>query len=354
MISQGLLRGLPVLRDPRGVTAESSRALQGVGRALLRDQRDLPFLSLILGIVLLQLPFAAALFVPGVFRWWLAAIYLAVLFAVWFDRYTLMLHCTSHRTLFQRRYRLFNEVIPWLIGPVMGQPPGGYFCHHLGMHHPENNLEDDLSSTMPYERRSFLHFLRYWAIFMVTVTVGLPRYLFAHGRPKLGYKAFAGELVFFSGGAIGLAFAPRPTLVVFVIPFIASRFLMMWGNWGQHAFIDPASPASLYSSSITCINTRYNRRCFNDGYHIGHHLRPSRHWTELPGDLEQSAERYAREGAIVFSGIDFFQVSLYLFLKRWNWLADCYVELDGKGRQREEIIALLQDRTRPLLRNTTS
>jgi hypothetical protein len=138
--------------------------------------------------------------------------------------------------------------------------------------------------------------------------------------------------------------------VVFVLPYLIARFLMMWGNWGQHAFIHPEQPGNSLLNSITCVNTRYNRRCFNDGYHIGHHVKQTRHWTELPGDLELSAPRYAREGAVVFEGIDFFQVSLYLFLGRWDWLAGCFVECGDGQRSRDEIVALLKTRTRPIER----
>ena len=62
----------------------------------------------------------------------------------------------------------------------------------------------------------------------------------------------------------------RAVLVVFVVPFVRSRFLMMAGSLGPHAFVDRAAPENCYRNSISCINTGYNARCFNDGYHIGH------------------------------------------------------------------------------------
>lgn len=97
--------------------------------------------------------------------------------------------------------------------------------------------------------------------------------------------------------------------------------MMMAGNWGQHAFINVDHVNNGIANAITCINSGYNRRCFNDGYHIGHHLKANRHWSELPGDFIANRERYAKEGAIVFEGIDFFFVSLLLWLGRWDmWL----------------------------------
>ncbi len=343
--------GLPAITDPRHVPVTAPNALQRLGLALINDERDLPFVMLSLQIAGVMLPVAAALFIPGVFRWWLAPFYFALLFGAFFDRYTLMLHNTSHRVLYKPHYRILNHFIPWVIGPLMGQAPEGYFGHHMGMHHPENNLEDDLSTTMHYERHRFLHFLHYWFVFMTTTIFRLPYYLANHKRKKLAYKAVLGEVLMYAAGITGLILAPGPTLTVLVIPYFASRFLMMWGNWGQHAFIDGPRPENCYVNSITCINTRYNRRCFNDGYHIGHHIKANRHWTEYPEDVEKTVESYAKEGAIVFEGIDFFQVSLYLFLGRWDWLAARYVELDGKARSEEEIISLLKSRTKPVVRD---
>jgi hypothetical protein len=124
------------------------------------------------------------------------------------------------------------------------------------------------------------------------------------------------------------------------------RFAMMWGNWGQHAFIDPNRPGDSFVNSITCINSVYNQRCFNDGYHIGHHIKQTRHWTEMPQDFLENQERYAKEGCIVFEGIDFFMVSLFLFLKRYDWLAKRFVRMPGDTRTDAEVIEFLKGRTR--------
>jgi hypothetical protein len=79
-------------------------------------------------------------------------------------------------------------------------------------------------------------------------------------------------------------------------------------------------------------------------------VKANRHWTEMPADLEKNVVKYAKEGAIVFDGIDFFQVSLYLFLKRYDWLAKHYVELGDRRRNADEIVTYLKSRTRPIVR----
>jgi fatty acid desaturase len=348
VVQGALTMALPTITDPRHEPVENPNFLQRFGLGLINDERDAPFLPLMVSTIGVLLPAAILLYVH--FRWWLAVPYLAILFGVFFDRCILMLHLTSHRIFFKPRVRWMNQIIPWVLCPLIGQSPETYFGHHMGMHHPENNLEDDLSTTMGYRRDRFTHFLHYFLVFFLTCSYQLPKYLIAHRRRRLGVLTIVGELLFIGGTITGLVLAPWPTLVVFAIPFTAARFLMMWGNWGQHAFIDAAHPESAYVNSITCVNTRYNRRCFNDGYHIGHHIKANRHWTEMPKDLEDNRARYGREDAIVFDGIDFFQVSLYLFLKRWDKLAGAFVETGERTRSKEQIIALLKERTLPIHR----
>jgi hypothetical protein len=119
----------------------------------------------------------------------------------------------------------------------------------------------------------------------------------------------------------------------------------MAGNWGQHAFIDAGAPENCYRNSITCINSSYNRRCFNDGYHIGHHIKQTRHWTEMPKDFLDNVAKYDHEGAIVFDKIDFFGVWFCLMLGRYDWLAKRYVHLGEMRPSDDEIIGLLRTRT---------
>lgn len=315
----------------------------------INDERDLPFVRLSLQASLVMFPLAVLLFlVDGPWFWGLAVGYLAINWLVFLDRFILMLHNTSHRRLFNRKYKLLNHYVPWILGPFFGETPDTYFVHHIGMHHPENNLPDDLSSTMRYQRDSFWAFMRYFARFFFLIVVEMSLYQVRKGRTRLLQRMLVGELGFYALVVVLMLVDWRATLVVFVIPFVFTRFMMMAGNWGQHAFIDASDPGNSLLNSITCINCRYNRRAFNDGYHIGHHVKPNRHWTEMPADFLASREQYARAGSIVFEGIDFFMVWLYLMLGRYDWLADRFVELGERERSRDEIIALLKERTRAI------
>jgi fatty acid desaturase len=337
-------------------SATPSRLDAWLGR-YLQDERDLPFAYLMLKITATMLPLAVVLFVPALRgnAWWWA------LFGVFFylsnarfkGPFGLMLHCTSHRVLFKKKYGWMNNYIPWVLGPLFGQTPESYFTHHMGMHHPENNLPDDESSTMFYQRDSVLGFLHYLGDFMV---VGVPRlvgYFTRRNKTTLRYRLLRGEVLYFVVTA-ALCFVNLPAaLAVFVVPFVLSRVIMMLGNWAQHAFIDAEAPDNCYTNSVTCINTNYNHKCWNDGYHISHHLKPAMHWTEHPKHFRQNLEQYAQNDAIVFDGIHFLHIFFYLMTKRYDLLAKNFVNLGDRYADDAAVIELLKSRTtrirRPVL-----
>jgi fatty acid desaturase len=333
------------ITDPVYVKQERFSAFDRWLLNYIRDERDLVFPKLVLRILAVMLPLVVWMYWPGQFNWWVAAVYLFVNWAIFLAPYILMLHCTSHRPLFKREYDWMNKFIPWFVGPLFGETPETYFGHHMGMHHPENNLKDDLSTTMPYQRDSFAGFMHYWATFFFGGIKDLYDYFTRKNRLKLRRNITLGELSWYVAVILLSIVNFKATLVVLILPFIFTRFMMMAGNWGQHAFIDADAPANCYRNSITCINTPYNRKCFNDGYHIVHHLKPAMHYTDMAQEFIDNRADYVRERAIVFQGIDFFGVWFLLMTKNYKALAKRYVNLEATPKREAEIIALLKERT---------
>lgn len=314
----------------------------------IRDERDLPFAYLTLKITLTLIPLAVILYLPFVtgWEWWLAAIAYQFLNNFTFKGpFGLMLHCTSHRALFKKEYNFMNHYLPWIIAPFFGHSPETYYTHHIGMHHAENNLEDDESSTMPYQRDSFKGFLHYFATFFFTGIYHLAAYFFRKKRKRLFYRSVRGEVVFILW-CVALCFVNfGATMCVFIIPFILYRLIAMMGNWAQHAFIAPDDPGNDYKNSVTCINTKYNHKCWNDGYHISHHEKQSMHWTEHPVYFQKTIDKYIENDAIVFDGIHFLHIFIYLMRKRYDLLAKHFVNLGNRFKNDEEVIAFLKSRT---------
>jgi fatty acid desaturase len=311
----------------------------------IRDERDLPFIYLCLKISFLVVPAALYLYFSGDFAWYLGAAYLIINLGYFLGPYVLMLHNTSHRKLFKEEYKMWNNYIPWILGPFYGETPETYFYHHVGMHHAENNMAADISSTMNYRRDSLRVFFRNFGRFFIFGIVELSMYFKKKNKTRFLKKILMGEFSFVLLCVL-LSFVNwKATLVVFIIPFFFVRFAMMAGNWAQHAFIDPADPANSYRNSITCINTSYNRKCFNDGYHIGHHLMPSMHWTDMPSNFQANKHKYVQNNAIVFKKMDYFFIWFLLMTKNYHYLARNFVDLGNVFKSKEEIVVLLKSRT---------
>lgn len=317
--------------------------------SLISDERDLPFIYLTLKISLTMIPVGLLLFMPfvtGALWWGLAALYFILNNFVFKGPFGLMLHCTSHRPFFKGKYRTFNRYLPWVVGPFFGQTPETYASHHLAMHHRENNNEDDLSSTMHYQRDSFRGFVRYFAEFFFTVIPSLALYFHSRQQIALRNRVLRGELAFFALCIVLYFIHPGATIMVFLLPLVISRIIMMVGNWAQHSFVDAEDPDNFYKNSVTCINTPYNHKCWNDGYHISHHIKPNLHWTLHPEHLQQNAQQYAANKALVFKDIHFLHVWWYLMTKRYDKLANKIVNINDTFSSKQEAIALMKSRTR--------
>lgn len=295
--------------------------------------------------VLLWPTVLALLLIQGPLWFALAGIY-AVVVARYTPSYVLMLHNITHRPLFRRRHRWLDPLITWGIGPLLGMPPTAYAIHHMQMHHVEANTRSDLSGTVSYRRDSPAHFLHYWARFALFGHWHLSRYLWARGKSRLLARFWLGELWWAAMLLLGLWLNPVVAVVVWLTPTVLLKFFLMAGNWAQHAFVDLEDPANPWRSCVTLVDTPYNRRCFNDGYHAIHHRWPSLHWTEQPDALLRRLDRLAEQGALIFTGVPSNQTVWWrLMLGDYDYLADRLVDL-GEPRARATKVAELKRRAR--------
>jgi hypothetical protein len=109
-------------------------------------------------------------------------------------------------------------------------------------------------------------FARYALRFLFLGPIQLTRYLRAHGRERLARGLAIGTAAHLVGLALLFVLDPAATLVVFGIPALLMPAALMAGDWAQHALVDPDDPTNPWRSSITLVNSRHNRRCYNDGY----------------------------------------------------------------------------------------
>ncbi len=343
---------VPTIIDP---TYNAEKPLNSIDRLFMRfihDQRDLPFAYLCVQISLTILPLSALLYTDILtgWLWYLVATFRILLGSLYFmGPYMLMLHNVCHRRYMRTGYEWMGGYIPYILGVLFGQTPDTYYTHHIGMHHAENNLEDDLSTTMPYKRDSIRHFAHYLGMFMVRGPLDLFFYFRTRNRKELAARIFRGETLYYIAAFILCYFAFKATVAVFLLPLVIVRFGMISGNWAQHAFIKADDPGNSWVNSITCINSVYNARCFNDGYHIGHHLRPHMHWTDMPLDFQKNLDKYAENECVIFQEIDYFLIWIFLMGKRYDKLAQYFVNVGNRFKSDEEVIHFLKSRTQPIL-----
>ena len=346
------MKELATLTDPVYQPKEKFSGYEKFWLKYINDKRDLPFVHLLTAIHILVIPTAIILYTPllqGGYWWLLYVPYFYVSQLYFKGRFGLMLHCISHRKLFKKGYTWLYHWTIWGVCPFFGHTPETYFIHHMAMHHVENNMPDDASSTLAYRRDSVSDFLKYVARFLFLGFRDTFMYLFNKKRKKWYMRLTYGEWSFYLF-CVGMCFVNlQATLWVFIIPFVFARIVMMLGNWTQHSFIDETDPENNFTSAINVINTPYNHTCWNDGYHTVHHLRPSMHYTDIPAEFLKLKPTFAEKKTFIFDGIHYLHVFLYLMGKRYDKLADHLVNLDGNTfASREEAIALMKRRVQKI------
>ncbi len=347
------MKSLNSITDPVYSAKSQFNSYERFWLRIMRDKRDLPFIYLLTYIHITVLPVLILLFtnVLSGWIWWIVA--LAYFYYSQFylkGRFGLMFHCLCHRKTFKDPYQkpLFTY-INWIVCPMFGHAPEGYFSHHIGMHHIENNMPDDTSCTMAYQRDSLKDFMAYFLKFIVAGVVSTIAYLFNRKRGSMYQRLAVGEYVYIAFCIVMCFINLKATLVLLIIPLIFARFVSMLGNWTQHSFIDVNDPNNHYKNSINCINTKYNHVCWNDGYHIIHHIRPGMHYTDMPAEFLKRKDEFASNKAVVFDGVHYLHIFIWLMKRRYDKLAENLVNINNSMfKSDEEAIEFLKSRTKKI------
>lgn len=325
------------LHDPRLEYVFRTPFLANALESLLKDKRDVPMLCLQLNILEYIIPGIFLVYYvnmkenppPLYIRNLIGLIYVLGNTILFLERFILMLHYQSHRSIFIPKVEFLNAYVNWLLVAIYGIPCGVYRLHHCIMHHIENNHELDISSTEFYQRDNPLHFLWYYIRFSTLIYFELPLYTIKTKRWVDLRRITTGLCVWVSTIVVCTKINFLATVWVLIVPVFIVFLAMSFGNWSQHMFVDPSSPESNYHLTYNCIDTFVNRRTFNDGYHVIHHYNARMHWSELPEHFHSAAaqKRHQEEGALTFRGIHFFDVGLYAMTGRLHKLAEHYVHL---------------------------
>lgn len=345
------MKTLSVITDPQYVPKQEYTAYERFWLKFMVDERDLPFIHLLTKIHLIVIPWAFLFFTP-LFQgwvWWLMYIPYAYVAQSYFKgRFGLMYHCMCHRRIFKKGSEWLQKWTTWVVCPFFGNTPETYFAHHIAMHHVENNMEADASSTLEYRRDSPIDFIRYFMRFLFLGFVQTFLYFFTRKRKHFYMRLTFGEFAFYMI-CVGLSFISfKATLMIFIIPVIYARFIMAMGNWTQHSFINKEDPDCHFSSVYNCINNVYNKNCWNDGYHSIHHLNPGLHYTDIPSTFLKNKDNFVKHKTFIFDGIHYLHIFVWLMTKNYLKLAENLVNIDNTFSNKEEAIELLKTRVEPI------
>ena len=139
----------------------------------------------------------------------------------------------------------------------------------------------------------------------------------------------------------------RFSLMYLILPHLIHQCLNAFLNWTWHIFADPEEPDNYYTGTITLIEDEDD--FMSENYHLSHHLKPSRHWSENYTHFQANRDGvYKEKNAMVFKGINL--KKLFVLTTRTTnleELAKYYVDLSDR-LDRKEIVKLLQKRTAPI------
>lgn len=240
------------IKLPRLIDAYFLQPYVNAGRKIVRVETDVVMLTHLLLYFSTSVP--SAIFLYYRFSWlhgiahWIMQIFFT-------GTYTLMMHQHIHMGgVLAKKFWLFDTLFPYITNPLMGHTWNSYYYHHVKHHHVEGNGPGDLSSTIRYQRDSLGHFMIYFGRFALFIWLELPLYFLRTGKRETAFKAAFWELSNYALVFFLASLHWRATLFAFILPLALMRVGLMFGNWGQHAFVDETDPNSDFRSSITLID----------------------------------------------------------------------------------------------------
>ena len=339
-----------------------SAAALWVGKRILRDERDSPYLFSYFGIgILAPVLFFGSYYVQVTYldanmSWgwknWLAALAYNLLnygpYFAFFSQVATMIHKEGHsaKGIFKGPFTIFNNLHGNFLAFFYGHVPQGYPMGHMRIHHKHDNAPEDVTSTVYYDRSHASRFLIYmfeFALFWSGISVAA--YHFRKGKMKEFGKMALGMLAFYGVIAAVMYINFWFGVAYLVIPHLSCIFLLAAINYTWHAWTDPSEPKNIYKNSITLLEGQYN--VYNEDYHVEHHKRPQTHWREYPINYAKHIEEYKANRAIIFRDTQAFEVFFLILFSDYAKMADKFVDLNG-DMTREDIIALLKHRLQPV------
>lgn len=234
------------------------------------------------------------------------------------------------------------KMIQFISGVLYGTLPYQYMISHNKIHHRYHNNLKDVHTNFDLDRTKFKSFLQFeprFFLYWISVTPLIEFCSRKHVETKyilslLGGIVYWGLWVYLNYRFVGFWFA----LTYCVYPlFEATAFLgaiaYLW-----HAFADADDPSNPQIVSFTILNGMDN--IWNEDYHSIHHHSPLVHFADAPQHFLDHQKQYENCKGTVFADTEEGELLYWLFAKKWDKMAEHFVDLSGtlSHEQKKELI----------------
>ena len=212
----------------------------------------------------------------------------------------------------------------FLLGLPMGLIQSG--VAHVHNHHRENGNYFDAFGSAQYNHANLWHFVRYMTrdvfhqIFLTTPAA----YFLKRQRGDLALVQLKANLLYFAVVVPVFFYSWQIGVLYVLVPWLATVFMLGLVNWTQHPFYGGRDDSLNYmTNTLTVLETPVN--FLYEGYHLAHHHRSGRHWTENPQLFEDMRAKMKAADSIVLRDVGVTEVFLLLTVFRaFGFLARKY------------------------------
>lgn len=235
------------------------------GECVIKNRSDIRSLSFIIIAISLQ--------------WWFLFKGFGLFFVFWIlivFQISLVNHNHRHQPVFYAS--ALNRALDFLISAIILAPSTRLHAIHILNHHSDFKTKNDWSSyrNISDNLQGFRRLVHYLAA---------TTYMVARNRRSLSlpieFKRKLMEERIFVGlySLVVFYFFPLEFLLFLLPSTLSGLYLLLITNFANH---DRCDLSSNYNHSRNFLAPIENWFFCNNGYHTGHHLRPTMHWSELP------------------------------------------------------------------------